>query len=786
MSTRIFGSGIKRREDPRLITGEARYTDDIKLPGLLHMAVVRSPYAHANIISIDTSAAEAMDGVLAVFTGDDIDLAAIPTAWLIPDSDLKTPDHPALAKGKVRYVGDGVAVVLAEDRYLAQDAADAVMVEYEELPAVIDPQEAAQPGAPQLFDDVENNIAFRWVMGDKEASDAVFADAAVVVSDTIVQQRLLPTAMEPRAAMAQYSPATQELTLWCTSQNPHIHRFIISAVTGLSENKVRVIAPEVGGGFGSKIPCYPDEALVSWAAMKMNRPIKWTETRSENYLITIHGRDHIQQAEMAADQSGKILGVRATVYAGMGGYLSTAAPGIPTILHGLLYVGPYTIPSAYCESIGVMTTTTPTDAYRGAGRPEATFLLERMVDMVANELDMDPVELRRQNLIPKFEDGYEVATSLIYDSGDYPAAFEKALGIAGYAAFRKEQAEARQNGRYLGIGVTAYTEMCGLGPSQVAGAVGFQGGLWESAIVRVTPTGKVQALIGASPHGQGSETTLAQIIGDELGFPVEDIEIVHGDTNETPMGWGTYGSRTTPVTGAALAKAARKLKDKAKTLAAHLMEAAVEDIEYADGKFSVKGSPDKFQTIQDVTLMATLAWNLPEGMDPGFEESQFYDPPNFVYPFGAHIAIVEVDPDTGDIDLQRYIAVDDCGPQINPEIVQGQIHGGVVQGVAQALCEGVIYDENGQLLTGSMMDYTLPRADMFPNFELDETVTPSPHHPIGVKGVGETGTIASTPTVYNAVLDALAPLGVSKIDMPMTSFKVWNAIQQSNANGGGA
>ena len=786
MSSRIFGSGIKRREDPRLITGEARYTDDIKLPGLLHMAVVRSPYAHANIISIDASAAEAMDGVLAVFTGEDIDLAAIPTAWLIPDSELKTPDHPALAKGKVRYVGDGVAIVLAEDRYLAQDAADVVAVEYEELPAVIDPQQAAQDGAPQLFDDVENNIAFRWVMGDKDASDAVFENADVVVSDTIVQQRLLPTAMEPRAAMAQYSPATQELTLWCTSQNPHIHRFIISAVTGLSENRVRVIAPEVGGGFGSKIPCYPDEALVSWAAMKMNRPIKWTETRSENYLITIHGRDHIQQAEMAADQSGKILGVRATVYAGMGGYLSTAAPGIPTILHGLLYVGPYTIPSAYCESIGVMTNATPTDAYRGAGRPEATFLLERMMDMVANELDMDPVELRRQNLIPKFEDGHEVATSLIYDSGDYPAAFEKALGIAGYAAFRKQQAQARENGRYLGIGVTAYTEMCGLGPSQVAGAVGFQGGLWESAIVRVTPTGKVQALIGASPHGQGSETTLAQIIGDELGFPVEDIEIVHGDTNETPMGWGTYGSRTTPVTGAALAKAARKLKDKAKTLAAHLMEAAVEDIEYEDGKFVVKGSPDKFQTIQDVVLMATLAWNMPEGMDPGFEESQFYDPPNFVYPFGTHIAIVEVDADTGDIDLQRYIAVDDCGPQINPEIVQGQIHGGVVQGVAQALCEGVIYDENGQLLTGSMMDYTLPRADMFPNFELDETVTPSPHHPIGVKGVGETGTIASTPTVYNAVLDALAPLGVSKIDMPMTSFKVWNAIQQSNANGGGA
>ncbi len=786
MSTRIFGSGIKRREDPRLITGEAKYTDDIKLPGLLHMAVVRSPYAHANIVSIDTSAAAAMEGVAAVFTGEDITLAGIPTAWLIPDSELKTPEHPALAKGKVRYVGDGVAIVLADDRYRAQDAADAVVVEYEELPAVIDPEKATQAGAPQLFDDVENNIAFRWVMGDREASDAVFESADVVVSDTILQQRLLPTAMEPRAAMAQYNPATQELTLWCTSQNPHIHRFIISAVTGLSENRVRVIAPEVGGGFGSKIPCYPDEALVSWAAIKMNRPIKWTETRSENYLITIHGRDHVQHAQMAADQNGKILGVRATVYAGMGGYLSTAAPGIPTILHGLLYVGPYTIPNVYCESIGVMTTATPTDAYRGAGRPEATFLLERLVDMVARELDVDPVELRRQNLIPKFEDGYEVATSLIYDSGDYPAAFEKALGIAGYEAFRQEQAEARANGRYLGIGVTAYTEMCGLGPSQVAGAVGFQGGLWESAIVRVTPTGKVQALIGASPHGQGSETTLAQIIGEELGFPVDDIEVIHGDTTETPMGWGTYGSRTTPVTGAALAKASRKLKDKARALAAHLMEAAVEDIEYADGKFSVKGSPDQFQTIQDVALMAHLAWNMPEGMDPGFEEAQFYDPPNFVYPFGTHIAIVEVDPDTGDIDLQRYIAVDDCGPQINPEIVQGQIHGGVVQGVAQALCEGVIYDENGQLLTGSMMDYTLPRADMFPNFELDETVTPSPHHPIGVKGVGETGTIASTPTVYNAVLDALAPLGVDKIDMPLTSFKVWDAIQQSNANGGGA
>ena len=617
MSTRIFGSGIKRREDPRLITGEARYTDDIKLQGALHMAVVRSPYAHAKILSIDSAAAASMPGVRAVYTGNDIDLAGLPTAWLIPDSDLKQPEHPALARDVARYVGDGVAIVLADSRYQAQDAADAVNVDYEELPAVVDPQKATETGAPQLHDDVEDNIAFRWVMGDREASDAVFEAADVVVSERIVQQRLLPTAMEPRAASAQFNAATGELTLWCTSQNPHIHRFIVSAVTGLPENKVRVIAPEVGGGFGSKIPCYPDEALVSWAAMKTGAPIRWAETRSENYLITIHGRDHVQYVDMAASSDGKILGVRATVYAGMGAYLSTAAPGIPTILHGLLYVGPYTIDSVFCESIGVMTNTTPTDAYRGAGRPEATFLLERMVDNVAAELNMDPVALRRQNLIPPFEDGYEVATTLIYDSGDYEAAFDKALAMAGYDDFRAQQADARASGRYLGIGVTAYTEMCGLGPSQVAGAVGFQGGLWESATVRVTPTGKVQALIGASPHGQGSETTLAQVISEELGFPVDDIEVIHGDTTETPWAGGTYGSRTTPVTGAALAQASRKLKEKARALAAHLMEANPDDIEYADGSFSVKGSPDQAQSIQEVALMAHLAWNMPEGMDPG-------------------------------------------------------------------------------------------------------------------------------------------------------------------------
>ncbi len=782
MATRIFGSGIKRREDPRLITGKATYTDDIRLFGTAIMVVVRSPYAHAKIKSIDTSKAAALPGVVAVYTGADTEGVVAPCAWLIPGSDLKTPVHPALAKDKVRYVGDGVAVVIAEDRYIAYDAADLVEVDYEELPAVVSPEDATKDGAPQLFDDVPNNIAFRWIMNPNQAGlDQAFAEADHVIKERIVQQRLLPTAMEPRAALAQWNSGNNELTVWCTSQNPHIHRFLISSVLGVPEHKVRVIAPEVGGGFGSKIPCYPDELLAGWAAMKLNRPIRWSETRSENYITTIHGRDHVEYVEMAI-KNGKVTAVKGVVYAGMGAYLSTAAPGIPTILHGLMYSGAYDVANVYCESIGTFTNTTPTDAYRGAGRPEATFLVERLMEKAANTIGMDPVEFRRQNLLPKFEN-HTVATGITYDSGDYGPALDRALEMVGYAKFRQEQEEARKNGRYMGIGVTTYTEICGLGPSQVAGAIGFQGGLWESAIIRVSPLGKVQALMGISPHGQGEETTFAQLVSDELGFPIEDIEIVHGDTNTTPMGWGTYGSRTTPVAGAALVKAARKLKEKARALAAHLLEAAVEDIDYDNGKFYVKGSPDKAKTIQEITLMAHLAWSLPPGMDPSFEDSQFYDPPNFVYPFGTHIAVVEVDPETGKIDLKRYVAVDDCGPQINPMIVEGQIHGGIVQGAAQALCEGVVYDENGQLLTGSMMDYTMPRADMFPNFELDSTVTPSPHHPVGIKGVGETGTIASTPAVYNAIMDALRLLGVTEdIAMPATPARVWAAIHQKNGH----
>ncbi len=778
-SNRIFGSAIKRREDPRLMTGKAKYTGDMQLPGMTHMAVVRSPYAHARVLSVDTTAARDTPGVIAVFTGQDVDMN-VPCAWLVPNSDLKTPAHPVLAKDKVRYAGDGVAIVIAEDRYIAQDAADMIRVEYEPLPVVVNPEEATQDGAAQLFDDVPNNVGFHWVAssGD-EGVDKAFVEAEVVVSERIVQQRLLPTAMEPRSALAQWNSGLEELTVWCTSQNPHIHRFILSGMTGIPEHKVRVIAPDVGGGFGSKIPVYADEALACWAAMKLDRPVRWTESRSENYITTIHGRDHVEYVEMAATRDGQVTAIRGTVYAGLGAYHSTAGPGIPTILHGLMYCGAYTIPHARADVYGVFTNTTPVDAYRGAGRPEATFLVERLMDKMADALNMDPVDLRRKNLIPRFEDGYTVPLGLTYDSGDYEAALDKALSILGYENFRQEQAAARQNGRYLGIGVTTYAEICGLGPSQVAGAVGFQAGLWDSAIIRVTPVGKVQAMIGAMPHGQGEETTFAQLISDELGYPVEDIQVKYGDTHNTPLGWGSYGSRTTPVAGAALVKAARKLKEKARAMAAHMLEAAVEDIEYADGKFFVRGSAENAKTIQEVGLMATLAWNLPEGMDPGFEESQFYDPPNFVYPFGTHIAVVEVEAETGQVYLRRYIAVDDCGPQINPMIVRGQIHGGIVQGVGQALYEGVVYDDNGQLLTGSMMDYCLPRADMFPQFELDHTVTPSPHHPVGVKGVGETGTIASTPTVYNAVIDALRPFGITQLEMPMTPYRVWQAIQDT-------
>ena len=780
MSTRIFGSGIRRREDPRLITGSAAYTDDLTLPRMVHAAMLRSPHAHARITSIDTSRASAAPGVVAVYTHADTEggLQPAPCAWLLPDSDLKIADYHCLAKDVVRYVGDIVAVVVAESRYAAEDALELIDVGYEPLPAVTDPEAAAAEGAPQLHGEIAGNQAFHWQVAGGDV-DAAFAGAEVVVSDRIVQQRLIPNAMEPRAALASYTPATGELTVWNTTQNPHIVRFLTSLVLGISEDKIRVIAPEVGGGFGSKIAAYPADFLTMFCSRKLGRPVKWNETRTENYQATTHGRDHVQHVELAAKQDGTLLGLRCTVHAGMGAYLSTAAPGIPTILHGLMLSGVYSLPAVKEDVYGVYTNGTPVEAYRGAGRPEATFMLERMMDVLAARLDMDPADVRRKNLIPKFEDGHDVVTSLTYDSGDYPGALDRVLSHADYAGLRARQKAGPVNGVYTGLGLAAYVEICGLGPSQVAGAIGFQGGLWESAIVRFHPSGKVHVFIGASPHGQGEETTFAQIVGSELGVSPQDVKVFHGDTDTTPMGWGTYGSRTTAVGGAALALTARKIRDKAKVIAAHLLEAAVEDMDYEDGKFFVKGAPDQHKTIGDIALMANVAWNLPKGIEAGLEASTFYDPPNFTFPFGAHLAVVEVDAETGAVALKRYVALDDCGPQINPVIVEGQVHGGVVQGVGQALWEEAVYDDGGQLVTGSMLDYALPRADLLPDIEVLSTVTPSPHHPLGVKGIGEAGTIASTAAVYNAVLDALRPMGVSSIRMPLTPERVWRAIQQA-------
>ncbi|MQA29345.1 MAG: molybdopterin-dependent oxidoreductase [Luteitalea sp.] len=779
-TARVFGSGIRRREDPRLLTGTARYTDDVALPGMVYAAMLRSPHAHARITRLDTSRAKQAPGVVAVFTAADTEsvLKPIPCLWLVPGSDLKLSPYRPLAKDVVRYVGDAVAVVVAETSYQAYDALELIEAEYDTLPAVTDPEKATQDAAPELHEQAPGNVAFHWVVqgGDVEAA---FRSAEVVVRERIVQQRLLPTAMETHSAVAHYVPVTGELTLWNSTQNPHIVRFACSVVTGIPEDRLRVIAPEVGGGFGSKIAQYPGDFVTVFCSMKLGRPVKWTETRSENYQATTHGRDHVQDVELAATRDGQITGLRCTVWAGMGAYLSTAAPGIPTILHGLMLSGPYRIPALKEDVYGVYTNATPVEAYRGAGRPEATFMLERMINRLAAEIGIDPVDVRRKNLIPPFDDGFDVVTGLKYDSGNYVGALDKVLAHVDYRALRAEQARLRQQGRYMGIGVSTYVEICGLGPSQVAGAVGFQGGLWESAIVRFHPTGKVNVFIGASPHGQGEETTFAQIVADELGVEVTDVKVVHGDTDNTPMGWGTYGSRTTAVGGAALAVATRKIKAKAMLLTGHLLEAAVEDIEYESGRFFVKGTPDRYKTIQDIALLANVAWNLPEGMEAGLEATSFYDPPNFTYPFGAHVAVVEVEPETGRVDLKRYVAVDDCGPQINPVIVEGQVHGGVVQGIGQALWEEAVYDDSGQLLTGSLADYAIPRADQLPEIEVLSTVTPSPHHPLGVKGIGEAGTIASTCTVYNAVIDALAPLKVDAIRMPLTPERVWRALQPS-------
>lgn len=773
----IFGTPIKRREDPRLITGKGNFTDDIELTGMLYAAMLRSPYAHANIKSIDTTEAKRAEGVVAVYTGKDLQgkMEPIPTAWLPPDSNMQTPDHPAIAADKVRYVGDAVAMVVAESRYAARDALDLIEVDYETLPVNVDQEKAMADDATLLHEGVENNLAYHWKAGGVEKE--VFEQAEVVIKQRFRQQRLIPNPMEMRASVAKYNASSGEMTIWCTSQNPHIHRFILSGVLGIPESKLQIISVDVGGGFGAKIAVYPDEALVGFASRELERPVKWAEDRSEHFLSTTHGRDVILDVELAGKRDGTFEALKITNTANMGAYLSTAGPGVETILFGLITPGPYNIKQAQVETYGVFTNTTPTDAYRGAGRPEATYLIERMVDLYASEIDMDPVEIRRHNLIEKEAFPYDNALGLTYDSGDYQCSLDKALEMFDYEAFRKEQKEELKNGKYLGVGFSTYVEICGLGPSKVAGAVGFQGGLWESGTVRVHPTGKVSVFTGASPHGQGEETTFAQIVSQKFGIPQEDIEVIHSDTNRVPMGWGTYGSRTTPVGGAAIANAADKVLTKAKKIAAHMLEASEEDIDFAEGSFKVKGVPEKTVSFADVTLQAYVAWDLPEGMEPALEEQVFFDPSNFVYPFGAHACIVEIDAETGEIDIKRYIAVDDPGPVINPMVAEGQVHGGIVQGVGQALWEGAVYDEQGQLLSGTFMDYTMPKARFFPKFETAFTETPSPVNQLGVKGIGETGTIAATPAVVNAVIDALKPFGVKELDMPLTPEKIWHVLR---------
>jgi len=773
----VFGSAIERREDPSLITGEAEYTDDIHSPDMAHMAILRSQYAHAKIEDIDTSEAGAMDGVIAVYTAEDLDIpGSLPVGWLL--DTLKTVDHPVLADGKVRYQGDAIAVAVAEERYLAHDALDAIDVDYERLDAVTDPSEALGGDAPSVHEDADDNQAFDWEIGDADATEEAIESADTTVEIELENQLLIPNAIEPRACVADYNPGDNELDLQMTTQNPHLHRLLLSGVIGHPEHKLSIEAPDVGGGFGSKIHHYADEALTAWAAKQLGRPVKWQATRSETYLTDAQGRGHDTTATVATDVDGNITGLWVDTTANLGGYLSTFAPSVPTYLYGTLLSGQYDIPAIYCSVDGAFTNVPPVDAYRGAGRPEASFVVERLVHKAAKEVGMDPAEFRRQNFVDSDDFPYQTQVAVVYDSGDYEKPLDKALDRLNYDQLREEQRRAREEGRYIGIGFSSYIEACGLAPSELAGQLGAQAGLWESSLVRMQPSGTVTAYVGTSGHGQGHDTTFAQIIASELGVPYEDVDIVEGDTDEIPQGMGTYGSRSAAVGGSSLATSARKIIEKGTTIAAHQLEASEDDIEFENGEFQVAGAPGRSMTIQDVAQAAYLAHDIPEGIEPGLEATSFYDPDNFVFPFGTHAAVVEVDPDSGEVEIDRYVAVDDVGPQINPKIVEGQIHGGIAQGIGQALYESAEYDDNGNLVTGSMQDYAVPKTEHIPEMETDHTVTPSPHNPLGVKGVGEAGTIAAPQAVVNAVVDALEPFGVDHIDMPLTSERVWRAVQK--------
>ena len=785
MAENGIGAAVPRTEDHRFLTGTGDYTDDTNLPHQTYAAFVRSTHPHATF-TLDTSAAAAAPGVVAVLTGADFAAdgkGSLICGWAVTGKDgepHKAPPHPVLAADTVHHVGDAMAIVVAESARAARDAAEQVEVDYSPLPAVASMREALADGAPQIHAEAPGNLCYDWEIGDRAATDEAFARAHHVTRLDLVNNRLIPNAMEPRAAIGDYNPASGNYTLRLTSQNPHVHRLVLAAFVQIApEHKLHVIAPDVGGGFGSKIFIYQEETAVLWAAGRIGRPVKWTADRSESFVADAHGRDHESHVELALDADGRFLGLRVSTLANMGAYLSTFASCVPSYLYGTLMQGQYTTGAIYCEVKAVFTNTTPVDALRGAGRPEATYVVERIVDRAAHETGIDPAELRRRNFIPSDAFPYPTQVALEYDSGNYALALDRALELADYAGFDTRRAEAGARGKLRGIGLSAYIEACGIAPSQVVGSLGAGVGLWESGGIRFNPTGNVLVYTGSHSHGQGHETTFAQLVSDYLGVPFENVEVVHGDTEKTPFGMGTYGSRSLSVGGSALVKAMDKVIAKGRKIAAFSLEASEEDVEFSGGDFTVAGT-DKRMNIAEVAFSAYVPHNYPlDELEPGLEETGFYDPANFTFPAGTHVCEVEVDPETGVTEIVNWVAVDDFGNVINPMIVEGQVHGGVAHGIGQALLEGCAYDAGGQLLTGSFMDYTMPRADDLPDMTVDTTCTPCPHNPLGVKGCGEAGAIAAPAAVMNAVTHAL---GTSAIDMPATPQAVWRALgSQSQA-----
>ena len=787
MAENGIGAPVLRKEDGRFLTGRGRYTDDINRPGQLFAVMVRSPEAHADIVSVDADEAASAPGVVAVFTGADMaadGVGGVPCGWGITNKDgsaMAEPPHPALAVGRVRHVGDIVAVVVAETKAQAKEAARLVDVSYEGLPVVVTSQQAVADGAPLVWDEAEGNVCFDWELGDKGATDAAFEEAAHVVSLDIVQNRLVPNAIEPRVAIGDYDSARDDYTLYTTSQNPHVIRLLMGAfVLQLPEHKLRVVSPDVGGGFGSKIFHYPEEVITMWSSIKIGRPVKWTAERSESFMSDAHGRDHVTHAELALDEEGRFLGLRVTTLANLGAYLSTFGAAVPTWMYAPVFAGCYSTPAIYSEVKGIFTNTVPVDAVRGAGRPEAAFMLERLVDTAARRLDIDPVEIRRNNFIQPDQFPYQTPVALQYDIGDYDGTLDVALDLSDWSGFEARREEARGRGKFRGIGLSTFVEACGAAPSAVAGALGARAGLYEAGQVRVHPTGSVTVYTGSHSHGQGHETAFAQIVSESLGVAFDQVEVVHGDTGQIPFGMGTYASRSLAVGGSAIQRATEKIIAKGTKIAAHLMESDEADVRFEDGRFTVIGT-DKSLGFGDVALTAYVPHNYPEGLEPGLDETAFYDPANFTYPAGAHVAEVEIDPDTGVVDLVAVVAADDVGRIVNPILVEGQVHGGLAHGIGQALLEDCKYDESGQLITGSYMNYCMPRAADLPFFTTGHNITNCAHNPLGVKGVGEVGSIGVPPAIVNAIVDALSHLGVQHIDMPATPERVWRAIRDAQA-----